>query len=1115
MNIAAWLQSQGLERYVTAFRDNEIDWEVLPRLTSEDLREIGVAAIGHRRKLLDAIAALGASAATTTLTAAVSEASAPAEAERRQLTVMFCDLVGSTPLSTRFDPEDLREIVGAYHRCVADTVSRFGGFVAKYMGDGVLIYFGYPEAHEDDAERAARAGLAVIEAVGRLATQEPLNVRIGIATGLVVVGDLIGAGAAQERSVVGETPNLAARLQALARPGTLVVADSTRRQIGTLFEIEDLGLQPLAGFGEPQRAWRVVGESGVVSRFEALRSGTTPLVGRDEELDLMLWRWQQAKLGEGRVVLVSGEPGIGKSRLTAALSQRIETEPHTRLRYFCSPHDQDSALYPFIGQLERAAGFTRDDTATTKLDKLEALLGDGAEPGDISLIAEMLSLSGGERFPPLDLSPQRKKERTLAALLRQLQALARRQPVLMIFEDLHWIDPTSREVLDLTVEKITELPALLVATYRPEFQPPWVGGSQVTVIALNRLGRNEGARLVHQLVGNLGALPPDVVDEIVERTDGVPLFVEELTKAVVEADADRGHVSISAVPPSSLAVPATLHASLLGRLDRLGPLAKIVAQVGAAIGRDFSHELLAAAAPLAEPELQEALRRLVEAGLAFQRGAPPAAEYLFKHALVQDTAYSTLLRGPRQALHRRIAEALEQRFPDLVATRPEILAHHYGEAAVADKAIAYWHLAGKSSVAKSAVREATAQLRRGLSLLDGLPETRERKQLELDIHVTLTAALMAGKGYANLETVAAMERANRLVTETGAVGTPLHFSVLYGLWTSTFNAGAIAAALEHATNFLSIARSQPSSGPLLVAHRTFAWSLIVRGDYPAALEHAETAASLYRPDEHRDSAFRYGQDIGVGAFAGLSWALWHRGSADQSARAADRALAVSRQLGHAHTLAYALALAGTAAVFARDVATACAHSNDCVALASEHGFAHWAAYGRILQGWADAQRGEATTGIACIRDGMAAIQATGTRLHTPLFLALLAEALVLAGKIEKGLAALDDALATAAASGARGWDAEIHRLRGELTLRLPYPDPAKAEDSFRTALAIAREQGTRGYELRAATSLARLWREQGRRAEARDLLAPVYGWFTEGFDTVDLKEAKALLDELP
>jgi len=1112
MDVGGWLRGLGLGQYEALFRASDIDADILPELTEVDLEKLGVS-LGHRKRLLRAIS--GLTVAETSPAPSASAGAKPHDAaERRQLTVMFCDLVGSTPLSTRYDPEDLREIVGAYHRCVADTVGRFGGFVARYMGDGVLVYFGYPEAHEDDAERAARAGLAVIDAVGRLSTPEPLNVRIGIATGLVVVGDLIGAGAAQERGVVGETPNLAARLQALARPSTLVVADGTRRQIGTLFEIEDLGPQPLAGFAEPQPAWRVVGESGVVSRFEALRSGATPLVGRDEELDLLFRRWQQAKSGEGRVVLVSGEPGIGKSRLTAALSQRIETEPHTRIRYFCSPHDQDSALYPFIGQLERAAGFARDDTATMKLDKLEARLAHGAEPGDLSLIAETLSLSGGERFPPLDLSPQRKKERTLAALLRQLQALTRRQPVLMIFEDLHWIDPTSREVLDLTVEKITGLPVLLVATYRPEFQPPWVSQSQVTVIALNRLGRSEGATLVRRLAGNLGALPPDIVEEIVERTDGVPLFVEELTKAVVEAGADRGNVPISAVPPSSLAVPATLHASLLGRLDRLGPATKNVGQVGAAIGRDFSYELVAAAAQLGEPELREALRRLVDSGLVFQRGVPPAAEYLFKHALVQDTAYSTLLRGPRQALHRRIAEALEQRFPDLVETRPEILAHHYGEAAIADKAIAYWHLAGKLSVAKSAVREAITQLRRGLGLLDGLPETRERKQLALDIHVTLTAALMAGKGFADPEAVAALERANRLVTETGAVGTPLHFFVLYGLWVSNSTAGAIAAALEHASNFLSIAQSQPSSGPLLVGYRTLAQSLIVSGDYRAALAHFETAVSLYRPDEHRDSAFHYGQDIGVSAFGALSWALWHRGYPDQSARAADRALVYSRELGHARTLAHALYLAGMAAVFARDVANVYARSNDCVALASEHGFAQWAAVGRILQGWADAQKGEATTGIARIRDGLAASEATGRRGATPLFLTLLAEAQALAGKIEEGLATLDDALAQAAASGERGWNAEIHRLCGELTARLPYPDPAKAEESFRTALAIAREQGTRGYELRAATSLARLWREQGRRGEARDLLAPLYGSFTEGFDTADLKDAKALLDEL-
>src|SRR5262249_30787755 len=451
---------------------------------------------------------------------------------------------------------------------------------------------------------------------------------------------------------------------------------------------DDRGKHALKGFDTKVHVRRVLGPSKVESRFEAMHAtGLTALVGRAEELDLLLRRWQQAKSGGGQVVLVSGEAGIGKSRLTAALSQRIETEPHTRLRYFSSPHHQDSALYPFIDQWDRAGGFTRNDTNATRLDKLEALLGDGAEPGDLSLIAEMLSLSGGVRFPPLDLSPQRKKERTLAALLRQLQALARRQPILMIFEDLHWIDPTSPELLDLPVEKITGLPVLLVATYRPEFQPPWVGQSQVTVIALNRLGRREGAALVHQLAGNLGALPTDIVDEIVERTDGVPLFVEELTKAVIEAGADRGYASLSTVPSSSLPVPATLHASLLGRLDRLGPSAKNVAQVGAAIGRDFSHELLAAAAPLAEPELQDALRRLVEAGLVFQRGVPPAAEYLFKHALVQDTAYSTLLRVPRQALHRRIAEALEQRFPESVETRPDILAHHYGEAAIADKAI--------------------------------------------------------------------------------------------------------------------------------------------------------------------------------------------------------------------------------------------------------------------------------------------------------------------------------------------------------------------------------------------------------------------------------------------
>src|SRR5271169_4052433 len=509
MDVGGWLKSLGLGQYEALFRASDIDADILPELTDVDLEKLGVS-LGHRKRLHRAISGL-TTAETSAAPSAPTGATPQDAAERRQLTVMFCDLVGSTPLSTRFDPEDLREIVGAYHRCVADTVSRFAGFVAKYMGDGVLVYFGYPEAHEDDAERAVRAGLAVIDAVGRLATPEPLNVRLGVASGLVVVGDLIGAGAAQERGVVGETPNLAARLQALAQPGTLVIAESTRRQIGTLFEIEDRGPQSLAGFAEPQRAWRVVGESGVLSRFEALRSETPPLVGREEELDLLLRRWRQAKAGEGRVVLISGEPGIGKSRLTAELGGHIEDEPHTRLRYFCSPHHQDSALYPVIGQLERAAGFTRDDEPETKLDKLAMLLAPTSAAGDISLLVELLSLPGGERFAPLELSPQRKKARTLAALLRQLEGLVRQQPVLLIFEDLHWIDPTSREFLDLIIARIDRLPVLLVATFRPEFQPPWTGQPHVTVMSLNRLGRSDGAAMVERLAGNADSLPQDVI----------------------------------------------------------------------------------------------------------------------------------------------------------------------------------------------------------------------------------------------------------------------------------------------------------------------------------------------------------------------------------------------------------------------------------------------------------------------------------------------------------------------------------------------------------------------------------------------------------------------------
>jgi len=675
MDVGDWLRNLGLEQYAASFRDNAIDASVLPSLTGEDLRDLGVTLVGHRRRLLDAIATLGQQPIT------IPTAPPPpvaAEAERRQLTVLFCDMAGSTELAARLDPEDLRAIINAYRQAVAAVLTGFGGFVAKYMGDGILAYFGYPQAHEEDAERAVRAGLAIVERVARLDLAEPLAVRIGIATGLVVVGDLIGAGAAQEQAVVGETPNLAARLQGLAEPNAVVIAEATRRQIGTLFEVRDMGPQALKGFAADQLAWRVVGESGVASRFEALRSGATPLVGRDEEIDLLLRRWAQAKAGEGRVVLVSAEPGIGKSRLAEAVEERIAAEPHARLRYFCSPHHQDSALHPVIGQLERAAGFSRDDPASTKHQKLAALLAD-SPPDALSLVAELLSLPAIETRSDLELTPQRRKEQTFEALLGGLERLSRRQPVLMLFEDLHWMDPTSRELLDRAIARVERWPVLLVATFRPEFDPPWTGLPHVTMLALNRLGRRDGALLVAQLVGNAG-LPADLIDEIVERTDGVPLFLEEVTKVVMETAAGSDSAArgtLAMIPGARLAVPATLQASLMARLDRLGPVPKEVAQIGAAIGREFSYELLSAVAPRGEAETQAALGRLVTAGLVFQRGTPPNSEYQFKHALVQDTAYGTLLRSRRRQLHGLAGKVLEEQFPETAEKQPEILAYHF------------------------------------------------------------------------------------------------------------------------------------------------------------------------------------------------------------------------------------------------------------------------------------------------------------------------------------------------------------------------------------------------------------------------------------------------------
>ena len=1107
MDVADWLRKLGLGQYESAFHANDVDAEVLRKLTTEDLIAIGVTSVGHRRRLLDAIAALGSKAPAS------PEAPVRAEAERRQLTVMFCDLVGSTPLSTRLDPEDLREVIAAFHHAVAEVVGSFDGFVAKYMGDGVLIYFGYPRAHEDDAERAVRAGLGVTDAVRRLDVGSvKLRARVGIATGLVVVGDLIGEGSAREQSVVGETPNLASRLQGLAEPGSVVIAASTRRLVGGLFDYRDLGAVDLKGMVEPVPAWQVLRPSVVASRFEAMHGSLlSPLFGRDEEIDLLLRRWAHARAGDGQIVLVSGEPGIGKSRITMELQALLQAERHFRQSYFCSPYRQDSALYPFIDQIGRAAGFAPVDSATSKLEKLEALLARGEPPDeDVALLADLLSLPVSERYLLPNLSARQKKEKTLEALIGRLESLARRRPVVIILEDAHWIDPTSRELLDLTVDRIRNLPVLLIVTFRPEFQPPWADQAHATMLALNRLDRRDRIALIKRIADGK-TLPHDVVAHIIERTDGVPLFVEELTRSVLESGLlrqEEDHYVLEG-PLPALAIPTSLHASLMARLDRLGS-ARHVAQIGAAFGRWFHHRSLRAVSGLPEDELQASLARLVGSELIFQNGTPPDAVYTFKHVLVQDAAYGSLLRTTRQELHKRIAEALETLSPELIESQPEFFARHYGEAGLVEKSVFYWSKAGHRSVARAAMAEAAAQFQKGLDQLALLPDKPERQRQELEFYSSLSVALRAVKGQGASETGHAYASARELWERAGS---PTEFvQIPYGQSRYHAHRGEFDLAQRLDEDLLRLSRQRNDVAGLVLGHLSSGITLMFVGMFASSRFHLEKALALHDPIFHRSLVQQAGVHPHVFSQAYLANVLFCLGFPDQALARSEAIIFEARRLSHPPSLAGSLAIGMRLRSLVGDDAALDEGVNQLVALATEEGFPHWRTQGEIYHGWVKVKNGDVADGTSLLRSNTTAYRASGVELFVPHYIDLLASAYEIEGRFQEGLALLDEALQVAERTGERWLEAELNRHKGELLLRQGHSEAAG--ELYRKALSVAREQEAKLWELRAAMSLARLRRDQGRRAEARDLLAPTYGWFTEGFDIPDLKDAKTLLDEL-
>ena len=1123
-----WLKTLGLENYASVFAENKVDLDTLRVLSDQDLQELGLA-FGPRKRLLHALASLNRSEeaapalagellqVATVPTSALASAprpTTPAVGERRQLTVLFCDMVGFTELANRVDPEVLQKIIRVYEDACAVCITRYEGYVFQRLGDGIVAFFGYPLAHEGEAERAIHAGLEIIASLSKLDIPDAghLAVRIGIATGLVVVSSA-------EKGAVGETMNLASRLQGIAQPDSIVVSERVQRLAGGAFDYEDLGEQTLKGIAQRTHAHRILGVSGAASRFDAATGdGLTPLIGREHEIAMLLERWALAQDGEGQVVLLSGEPGIGKSRILSALRERLQGQGAQALRFQCSPYYVNSAFWPSIDNLERALKFARDESPESKLDKLEALMVKryGRPLNDVRFIASILSIPCEERYGALAMTPQKHKDETLRTLVDLTEAAAREQPSVMLYEDAHWADPTTLEVLDLLIDRVRTIPVLIVLTHRPEFQSRWSQHGHVIALNLSKLTRAQSGAMVSRVAG-VKALPPDLIEQILTKTDGVPLFVEELTKSILESGElkEVGERYEYVGSARSITIPATLRDSLMARLDRYMPV-KEIAQIGAAIGREFSYELISALAPRTKAELEEGLERLTASGLAFRRGTPPEATYIFKHALVQDAAYDSLLKSRRQELHGKIARVIEERFPNIKTTEPEVLARHLTAAGLAEAAIPLWRAAGELALKRLELGGAISHFTKGLELIAVLSPSTQRDTYELELRTPLGMAWMALRGWSAPEIWTYLYPALALAESLGR--NDVLSPILSGLCSNLHNQGRVAEALQWMEKMFDAADATGDVRLLISAHASAVVSYFWLGRFTTAREHGDKLRALAVEAERERTALDGMASTIATSMTSMGccasqW-TWMLGYPDQAVRVCEEKDRIAREDGDPWNLALAFGGLGSWLFEYRgEPEVLFARADECERIGRENSLSFFFdVQAPRTRAVALVRAGQLTQGIAELSKYVDPPMTT--RDMRPYMVTLLAEAMSAAGDHEQALRLVGEAIEQAEAPDWQGHAhyAESLRIKGCILQQMGRPE--EAERHYRHAIDFARKQQAKSWELRASTSLARLLAERGEHVAARELLAPIYSWFTEGFDTKDLKEAKVLLGGL-